>query len=134
MNKASPRSRLTNEFIEALAADWAQHGNTVIEEVRKQNPTRYAEIVSRLVPQEVAVSGQHYDGPDLAAMTTEEREDYLLDLMEKYLVGIEEVQLANDKRERIRSFRALAIEDQAEAQTPAANRGTTRDRCPCPRT
>jgi len=115
MSKASPRSRLTNEFIEALAADWAQHGNTVIEEVRKQNPTRYAEIVSRLVPQEVAVSSQHFDGPDLAAMTTEERDDYLLDLMEKYLVGIEKVQLANEKRERIRSFRALAIEDSEAA-------------------
>ena len=48
-SEPSLRDRLTVHFIEALEKDWAEHGINVIEKMRLENPTKYAEMVSRLV-------------------------------------------------------------------------------------
>ena len=49
---------------------------------------------------------------DMAAMTEDERQNYLMDLMEEYLAGADDVRLATEKRDRIRSFsRPLATEN-----------------------
>src|SRR5215831_6008198 len=48
-SEPSLRDRLTSQFIEALEKDWAQHGTSIIEKMRLESPTKYAEIVSRLV-------------------------------------------------------------------------------------
>ena len=46
------RQKLTADFVAALQADWAQYGAQVIELLRTKAPTRYAEIVSRLITPE----------------------------------------------------------------------------------
>src|SRR5262245_26745837 len=48
-SEPSLRDRLTSQFIEALEKDWAEHGTSIIEKMRLESPTKYAEIVSRLV-------------------------------------------------------------------------------------
>jgi len=48
-SEPSLRDRLTLQFIEVLEKDWAAHGTNIIEKMRLESPTKYAEIVSRLV-------------------------------------------------------------------------------------
>jgi hypothetical protein len=56
MSKA--RTSLSNEFIEALAESWKQHGDSVLLELRNSDPKAYAKLVAELVPRqsEIAVS------------------------------------------------------------------------------
>jgi hypothetical protein len=102
MSKVSPRTKLTAKFIEALQADFEQHGPEVIEKLREESPARYAEVVAKLVPQEIAVA--HDPAPDLAGMTADELEDYYLDGVEKLLAAREDCERAHATRERVRSF------------------------------
>ena len=46
------RQKLTADFVAALQADWDEHGKEIIEALRTKAPTKYAEIVSRLVTPE----------------------------------------------------------------------------------
>ena len=48
-SEPSLRDRLTVQFIQALEKDWAEHGTNIIEKMRLESPTKYAEVVSRLV-------------------------------------------------------------------------------------
>jgi hypothetical protein len=109
--KATARSKLTAKFLEALQADFEQHGAGVIEKLREENPARYAEVVARLCPVEASVT-QDSEYTRMAEMTEDERLDYLLDATENYLAGLDEVRLSKEKRERIRSFRALAYGEE----------------------
>lgn len=47
------RTRLTNSFIEALEADWIEHGVETIEKVRADRPDTYLKIVADLLPKDV---------------------------------------------------------------------------------
>jgi hypothetical protein len=107
--KATARSKLTARFLEALQEDFEQHGPEVIEKLRAENPARYAEVVARLCPVEASVTHDP-EYAEMAAMSEDQRIDYILDMTESYLAGIDEVRLAKERRERIRSFRALAYE------------------------
>jgi hypothetical protein len=53
-NPAEPniRDALTTKFIEELARDFAEHGKEIVEQVRKDAPAKYAELVLRLIPLE----------------------------------------------------------------------------------
>jgi hypothetical protein len=44
------RSKLSEGFLDALQADFEQHGVEVIAKVRHQDPTAYLKIVSNLMP------------------------------------------------------------------------------------
>jgi hypothetical protein len=103
MSKASPRSKLTAKFIEALQADFEQHGAEVIEKLRQEAPARYAEVVARLCPTEAHVT-QDLVGADLSDMTADEVEEYYLDGVEKLLAAREDCERAQATRERVRSF------------------------------
>src|SRR5262245_9003531 len=46
------RDALTTAFIEQLQADFAEHGKEIIQTVRKESPSKYAELVLRLIPLE----------------------------------------------------------------------------------
>ena len=49
----SARDKLSSSFIKALEKDWKEHGVAIIEQIRRENPVKYAEIVARLVPMEI---------------------------------------------------------------------------------
>jgi hypothetical protein len=49
------RSKLGEQFIEALAADFEQHGETAIEVVRKRDTTAYLKIIKDILPREILV-------------------------------------------------------------------------------
>ena len=46
------RNRLGEDFLSALCADWAEHGASVIADVRENSPAVYLRIVAGLVPQQ----------------------------------------------------------------------------------
>jgi len=47
------RSRLGEAFIEALAADFNEHGVATIEKVRTRDPVAYTKIISSILPREI---------------------------------------------------------------------------------
>jgi hypothetical protein len=48
----SIRDELTTQFIEELARDFAEHGKEIVETVRKESPSKYSELILRLIPLE----------------------------------------------------------------------------------
>lgn len=50
------RNRVTTAFLEALATDFAEHGQGVIEEARKIDPVGYMRVCASLVPKDLNVS------------------------------------------------------------------------------
>jgi hypothetical protein len=54
------KNKISEKFISALTADFEQHGETVISQVRAEKPEQYLKIVADLVPKDVNL-GQ--DGP-----------------------------------------------------------------------
>jgi Family of unknown function (DUF5681) len=50
------RSRLGERFIEALASDFEQHGEEVVERVRVRDPVQYLKVVANILPREVVVA------------------------------------------------------------------------------
>jgi hypothetical protein len=49
------RDRLSQEFMRALSADFSEHGETVIQEVRAKDPATYLRVVASLQRQEIEV-------------------------------------------------------------------------------
>ena len=47
------RSRLSEDFLEALSTDFAEHGRAVIEKVRSEKPDQYLKVVAAVVPKEI---------------------------------------------------------------------------------
>jgi hypothetical protein len=47
------RNRLTGDFMRALAADFAEHGEGTIKIVRMEKPVEYLRIISSLMPREL---------------------------------------------------------------------------------
>jgi hypothetical protein len=47
------RSRLGEQFLEALAADFSIHGEGVIEKVRSKDPSTYLKLIGNVLPREV---------------------------------------------------------------------------------
>ena len=55
--------------------------------MREESPTKYAEIVAMLCPTEATVTQQDSQYAAMAAMSEEERDDYLMELLEQYWAG-----------------------------------------------
>jgi len=49
---AGSRNKISSEFIEAMASDFAKHGPAVIADVRENSPRDYLKLVADLVPRE----------------------------------------------------------------------------------
>lgn len=64
----SARNKLSEAFIEALTADFAQHGIATIERVRAEKPEQYLKVVAGLLPKDLNVRVTD----DLEAMTDDE--------------------------------------------------------------
>jgi hypothetical protein len=52
---AGSRSKLSETFLQTLAADFATHGASVIEQVRRERPHHYLSVCASLVPKELHV-------------------------------------------------------------------------------
>jgi hypothetical protein len=50
------KNKLGADFLEALAADWAEHKDAVIRIVRIESPTEYFKTVANLLPKEFEIT------------------------------------------------------------------------------
>jgi hypothetical protein len=48
------RNRLGEDFLEALQADFAEHGKATIEKVRNNYPQAYLKVIASIVPREIS--------------------------------------------------------------------------------
>src|SRR5437016_3740652 len=53
---AGVRNRFSAAFVGDVAESWERHGRRVLEHLALMEPARYADICSRLIPRDVAVS------------------------------------------------------------------------------
>ena len=56
------KHKLGKEFIAALAADFEQHGAAVIARVREEKPDQYLKVVASVMPKDINVSTDPFDG------------------------------------------------------------------------
>lgn len=47
------RSKLTEDFLKALADDFSEHGLIAIKTVREEKPDQYLRVISSVIPKEV---------------------------------------------------------------------------------
>jgi hypothetical protein len=69
------RNKLSEEFIQALAADFEEHGRAVIRQVRETKPEVYLKVVASLLPKDVNLNTNPY--ADLSDEQLMERLDRL---------------------------------------------------------
>ena len=50
------KNKLTNDFVTALAADFAEHGIDVIKVVRVEDPATYLKVISSILPRELDIT------------------------------------------------------------------------------
>jgi len=50
------RNKLSNDLIEALAKDFAEHGSEAVRIARVERPTEYLKIVASLIPKELEIT------------------------------------------------------------------------------
>jgi Family of unknown function (DUF5681) len=92
------RNKFGEEFIAAVAQDWADHGSEVLARVRKASPATYLRTVARLVPQHLAVT--HDD--DWSTMTDKELREELQQSMAEMLDEMGMAKEARAVRARVR--------------------------------
>lgn len=51
-----PRVKLTERFLADVSDTWHRHGAAIIEKMAKSEPTRFADLCSRLIPRDVQLS------------------------------------------------------------------------------
>lgn len=49
------KNKITKAFLNALTADFKEHGKSVIERVRKESPEVYLRVVAQLIPKDIDV-------------------------------------------------------------------------------
>ncbi|MBX3518437.1 MAG: hypothetical protein KF835_00280 [Xanthobacteraceae bacterium] len=70
------RNKFGNDFVEALSADFAEHGKASIQEVRKNDPTAYLRVIAQVIPKEIDIefrkrSASELSDDELAAIVGE---------------------------------------------------------------
>jgi hypothetical protein len=50
------RNRFSGQFVADIAASWEQHGPAVLERMVAEDPAKYADLCSRLIPRDVTMS------------------------------------------------------------------------------
>lgn len=67
----SSRHKLGEAFIQAMHADFQQHGDKVIEQVRIERPSQYLKVIASILPKELNVNTnvlESLDDNELAEM------------------------------------------------------------------
>ena len=49
------RNKLSEKFVEMLAADFAEHGEVAVQKVREDDPAAYLRVVASLVPKQLDI-------------------------------------------------------------------------------
>ncbi len=75
------RNKLGEQFLEALAQDFAEHGQQAIVACREEKPTEYVKVVAGLLPKELLVRKDPVD-----EMSYEEIAD-VLDILKEIVAG-----------------------------------------------
>lgn len=57
------RNKLSEAFLRVLADDFGENGVEVIERLRKESPAQYANVIAKLMPKMMELSGP--DGDDI---------------------------------------------------------------------
>jgi hypothetical protein len=65
--RPTARSRLTERFIADVSATWEQHGAKILERMATKEPTRFADLCSRLIPRDVQLTLQQRTPGNLEA-------------------------------------------------------------------
>jgi hypothetical protein len=52
------KNKLQSDFLEALAKDFAEHGEDAIKICRVEEPTRYLQIIASLMPKDLNIDGE----------------------------------------------------------------------------
>lgn len=55
------RSKLGEEFLQDMLADWAENGKAVIETVRAEKPEQYLKVVASILPKEMNLRVNDFD-------------------------------------------------------------------------
>jgi hypothetical protein len=66
------RNKLSENFLETIARDFAEHGAEAIERVRKENPEVYLKLLAWLVPRELILQRERSADVDPADLSDEE--------------------------------------------------------------
>lgn len=59
------RNKLSETFLQVLADDFAEHGVDVIKELREDQPAQYCQVIGRLMPKLMEISGPDGSAVDL---------------------------------------------------------------------
>lgn len=57
------RNKLSEAFLRVLADDFAEYGEEVIDQLRREHPAQYANVIAKLMPKLMELSGP--DGLDI---------------------------------------------------------------------
>lgn len=69
------RNRLGEDFLQALCADWAEHGPDVLKKVREDRPHEYLKVVASLLPKQLDVA----PGGELDHLSYDELRQQIID-------------------------------------------------------
>ena len=58
------RNKLGEDFLKAMAEDFEAHGKAAIEVVRAEKPDAYLKVIASILPKQVDVKLNDYDGMD----------------------------------------------------------------------
>jgi len=59
------RNKLSEAFLQVLADDFGKHGAKVIKKLRKEQPAQYCQVIGRLMPKLMELSGPGGEAIDL---------------------------------------------------------------------
>ena len=57
------RNKLSEAFLRVLADDFAEYGEEVIDQLRRESPAQYANVIAKLMPKMMELSGP--EGSDI---------------------------------------------------------------------
>lgn len=81
------RSKLSSDFINAIAADFQKHGIEAIELTREDKPSEYLKIVASLLPKEIKLDADITDATQYSDTERLTRLAFLLGLKQERGVG-----------------------------------------------
>lgn len=92
------KNKLQRDFLEALAKDFAEHGEGVIRIVRAEEPVKYFQIVASLMPRELAV--EHNQLGDLSDADVDALLEQVREARAKLIEAKPEPRMISKKRPR----------------------------------
>jgi len=60
--KPGSRGKLSEAFLEALCADFVEHGRETIKRVRNEKPEAYLKVIASILPKQIDVTTDPFDG------------------------------------------------------------------------